>query len=1176
MDARSSITKTCPTQSLQPSRQTGSRPRVDTRPGPADWLLLWRANWLRPLLAIWLVQFFSPLDAPSVPGISSLLQVFWFTELTLPQAACAEGPTASPESLHDAELNDVLFLDEKRGWAVGDRGAIWKTDDAGRTWRHQESPANCRWENIHFVDDRNGWIVGGNVQPNTWQSRGALVRTRDGGQNWMPVSIPTLPGLRRVRFVNERVGWAAGDPSALYPSGVFRTEDGGRSWTPVATGQGNTWHAMTLPAGEDVHDGRAVPVMLAGSDGHLLMFPDRGGREPVLLSPADERQRPVRNLRLANSRLGWLIGDQGLVLQTQNQGLAWHAPKSLPAAPQLEQFDWNALETHGSRAWIAGAPGSLVLSTADQGKSWQLVPTGQTAPLRAIDFVDEQRGWAVGALGTILTTSDGGQSWRVQRTAGRLAILAIQPTAERLPLELFASLSGNEGYLSGAEVIFERPANKPVSLLAPVATRAQAAVVAVGGSTAHLTSRFPAPARGLPADVDQEQLDAYLVRLIRQWRPEIVVIETPSRRVVDAAESRLHQVATLAVQRAAQANVHPEQIEALGLTAWRAKKLIQAVADEERGTLNLSTTQLLPRQNKSVADVAATGYRFVRPASDLVSPANLGFRLAIDLVPQEMGRRDFLSGITLTPGGDGRRNLGPTSRTDLTALTRVAQQQRNIQALLTRSIANPAQTTAWLRQVDELGRGLGKAAVGDMLWQLAQRFQQQGQMELAARALEELVRRDQRHELAESSLVWLVQYHASEELAWRQQKQQLTSLTASANQQAGAVMVSPVRRVGSVQVEPVNNSVQPAVALQDGVNLPASGVTTAGGISTTTIDSKRRGSVEAYREFLERNQPAWTVEPSVRLPSAAWLRRADRVEKADRAERTDRGEKANDSAPFLKALANSRAAETWAACAQNEIWLARSATDGISPQLTSGRPVARLARHSSRPRLDGDLSDEIWNQAARLSLQSAERRELKDATVATQTHQDPADAELPAESDVANEAEAKAGTISETAATAWLAMDGEFLYLAARCPKPRASSESASQPAAIRSSASIPGRVRDADLRERDRVEFILDVDRDYTTAWHLTIDDRGWTAESCWGDRSWNPTWYVAQSETATEWIVEAAIPFEELGAQPPTAKQAWSVQVQRHIPGKALESWSQPASDPPRLDGSGLLLFR
>ena len=39
---------------------------------------------------------------------------------------------------------------------------------------------------------------------------------------------------------------------------------------------------------------------------------------------------------------------------------------------------------------------------------------GTPATLLGVDFVDAERGWAVGDGGTILVTNDGGRSWTAQ------------------------------------------------------------------------------------------------------------------------------------------------------------------------------------------------------------------------------------------------------------------------------------------------------------------------------------------------------------------------------------------------------------------------------------------------------------------------------------------------------------------------------------------------------------------------------------------------------------------------------------------------------------------------------------------------------------------------------------------------------------------------------------------
>jgi hypothetical protein len=125
------------------------------------------------------------------------------------------------------------------------------------------------------------------------------------------------------------------------------------------------------------------------------------------------------------------------------------------------------------------------------------------------------------------------------------------------------------------------------------------------------------------------------------------------------------------------------------------------------------------------------------------------------------------------------------------------------------------------------------------------------------------------------------------------------------------------------------------------------------------------------------------------------------------------------------------------------------------------------------------------------------------------------------------------------------------------------------------SAAASGSRTPDTELEDRDRVSVHLDIDRDYATAWCLTVDHRGWPAESCFGDGSWNPEWFIAAGGDAEYWTVEAAVPLAELSASKPKAGDAWAVGVQRVIPGVGLQSFTTPAAIELMPEGMGLLVF-
>src|SRR6185436_18839670 len=97
-----------------------------------------------------------------------------------------------------------------------------------------------------------------------------------------------------------------------------------------------------------------------------------------------------------------------------------------------------------------------------------------------------------------------------------------------------------------------------------------------------------------------------------------------------------------------------------------------------------------------------------------------------------------------------------------------------------------------------------------------------------------------------------------------------------------------------------------------------------------------------------------------------------------------------------------------------------------------------------------------------------------------------------------------------------LAYDAEFLYIAVRTPNATGGDYAADD----------RPRAHDADLAAHDRVAIRLDTDRDYGSHFELDIDHRGWTRDTCVGDASSNPAWYVAAAADDASWTGEAAVP--------------------------------------------------
>ncbi|NQU23832.1 MAG: hypothetical protein HQ567_21330 [Candidatus Nealsonbacteria bacterium] len=1005
-------------------------------------------------------------------------------------------PMASETMRGDARLADVCFTDARRGWAVGDRGTIWHTEDGGRQWYLQDSGVACPLRSVWFISERTGWAAGGASHPYTHTGSGVLLATSDGGRTWRRTADQLLPPLRQVRFFDAKNGWAVGDRSAMFPTGVFVTDSGGQGWRPVSGESGSESTGRWL-AGDFLDPNTGT---LAGRDGTVAMVQRSGIRSARI---GGFGLRNLTRMKLVAPVHGWLIGDGGLVMMTGDLGATWQTPPGMLPPETADQFDFAALAVRGPKCWVAGSPGTRVFHSADAGRNWTTFDTGTQLPIYGLCFADDQHGWAVGALGTILATSDGGRTWQRQRAGGtRAAMLALVGDAADVPLELFVRLSGNEGYLGTVEVLGRRDVEIPCRDKVHPADRVHEAVVAVGGSGARTAWQFPLRQAKLNLSAEQiiatwdrandsrglRQLEDHVVRQIRLWRPDVIVTHDAAPQGDDPLGHLINQVVLQAIEKAGDPTSLPAQITAAGLEPWTVKKVYAALPPGRRGSTELTTAQLAARLGRSLADVAATPRGLL--ASDFsVVPPTLGFRLLVRKLPQQQGRRDFFSGIVLHPGGDARRELTDPPAEGLAMLRQAAARRRNMAAIIEQSKTNPQNMNALLARTDELTRGLDNRAAGRILYQLARQYHDSGRGPLAAETFELLVDRYPQHPLGRSAWLWLVQYYGSGEVAWQVQSEQRYG-----GQQAQALPVDHASQTGrpaAMPVAPRQFAVRQASALA----------------VDPSQDENRPDRVAELGRQIARTLPALFAEDALRFPLATAQRNQGYPRSAER---------------FYQTRCRGAVHDAWWACARGEQWLMER--EGLPP-----KSVLLCAAAPAKPRLDGLLDDAVWQRAKPAELRSP----LGD------------DAQWPG--------------------VAMLTYDREFLYLAVQCR----------QAPGAKYAATEGPRPRDPDLSAHDRVDVLIDLDRDFATYYRLTVDHRGFTGEACWGDRTWDPEWFVAAKTSKDTWTIEAAIPLEQLTGRLPSTGAVWAVGLQRTVPGVGFQSWTTPAAATVTPEGFGYLIF-
>lgn len=1006
--------------------------------------------------------------------------------------------------------------------------------------------ADAPLHSVQFVDLREGWAAGAD---------GVVWHTVDGGKSWERQPTGTRATLRAVHFVTPYTGWAVGrdeQPAGQESNGVVLiTTDGGLKWTRLndrslpglqvvrffdeATGivagdgsdlspagvfvtkdGGRTWHGA--PGGRcptwlaaDFSDPQTG--VLAGAWGRLATL-----REGVFNAADVEKLagRNVQAVRVQGPR-AVAVGQGGLVLISKDSaGARWgFADLKLPA-DVAAQCDFRGVSAYGSHLWVVGRPGSVVFHSPDFGQHWEAQPTGQTVPLHGVQFFNESTGWAVGDFGTILGTADGGRSWTVQRRGGqRAAALFVHAKSVDVPLETVAALGADDGYLTASvRVTSADPASAALPRSAD-GFRWSAAARKAGGAAADCLSSFP---------VALHQDGATRAALLDTWAG--LIGGNPSDALV---RQIVLQIRTwqpdVVVTDFAGTPLETLVAEAVRIACERAP---------EAGNFpeHAATFQLAPWAVKKLymvwdgPGVAPVTVNAVEPRRRLGDSARGFAEPAVHILGGTCGETPDKRSFRLVSGriadaakhgelmGGTALGYGGTARRAAPAEDSDPEQIADAEkaARERRNLAALGQPN-WGRLTDS---GALLAQIGPVLDKLPA---DQGAM--AALRIAEGYARAGQWPLAREAFMLLAQRypaHPAAATGYRWLVAYHASSEARRREELGQFVLhttTDIRQASAVPTRDDPARFGPASQGRD--DRPLSETVTEQSkrvIANAAVARKWYEDALSIEVKLAAFGPRASADPAVQFCLQSARRH---VGDADAAKPWFRQYLAS-----LRTPANGPGADPLRECAAAELWLAERT--GPAP-----RPVATCRRTGGRPYLDGKLDDACWTGLAPMIL--------RDPSGATQ---------------------------DAYPSKAWLAYDDSHLYVAVECKHPQ-----------DRYSAPVPRRTRDADQRSFDRVSVLLDLDRDYRTYYRLSVDQRGAVAEDCWGDRTWNPKWYVAHASSPEGWTAELAVPLIELTGDPVSLGTCWACNVVRVLPGRGVQAWSQPADAEPRPEGLGLMLF-
>ncbi len=1002
-----------------------------------------------------------------------------------------------------------------------------------RTW--DDAPLHA----VQFIDRDEGWAVG---------DGGAVWHTIDGGRTWERQPTGTIASLRSLQFLNPYTGWVVGREELPHGAGstgvILFTRDGGLRWQRLSSGALpglNCVRFLTGSTGFVAGDGsdQYPSGVFQTTDSGRTWQPVPGPRSTTWLA-ADFQSAKDGALGGAWNRLSFLRG--GTVIKADADTLGGRSVRSLHLA--------------GKRGVAVGEGGLVLLSDDTSKPSWDVTDLGQPLGLRSswdLHAVYEVADhiWAAGRPGSaVLHSGNAGKTWEVQRTGQPLPLhgLFFLDAQRGWAVGDCGTILGTQdggkswqvqrrgGERAALLLVHARATGLPVEAVAALggeegylatAVRVQGsdpASAALGRSTEPM--RFEAAMRQAGGATGEVLWQFPLPQHLNRADKGEVMASWDALHNKRAADHLLRQlVLALRIWRPEVVVTDCTKGDAAGypvdaLVAEAVKEAFLRAADPKAYPEHLETLGLGPWQASKLY-ACWPGQTGAHASMDLTEP---GPRL-------QSAPRDFAAGAAALLA-DGATEL-PRQRFFRLLASKDADAVHDADIMANTILPPGGVARRGLGEVKELPPEVVKAAEArrnlealidappsaltdpnKLLAEIAPALDRMppDQGAQAAYAVGMGYVRQGQWPLAREAFLLMVDRYPADPLSAEAYRWLIRCNSSSEARRRQELGQFLALTHSEYQANEIPGSADPKPGDKAGPKPPRYEVQ----VQQTRHLAMLSGRDEARRWY----QGSLEIEP--RLAAFGPVFATDpSVQFCLQAARRNLGDFDTAKKWYARFMAEHPTGP-WRELAATELWLANRS--GPPP-----RPVAFCRQTDTRPFLDGKLDDDCWTAHKPVVLRNA-----------------------------------VGDTAKEYPTQVWLAYDKEFLYVAARCQHP-----------AGRHVDPVKPRPRDADVRPYDRIGLMLDLDRDYSTYFHLQIDQRGCVCDDCWGDLTWDPRWFVAVKSDATSWQVEAAIPMIELTGDVVTVGHAWACNLVRVLPGRGVQAMSVPADVQPRPEGMGILMF-
>jgi photosystem II stability/assembly factor-like uncharacterized protein len=293
------------------------------------------------------------------------------------------------------------FLDAEHAWVTVNADGyvfVYRTTDGGRTWQHGQTVPGAdsvtQFVRLEFIDQAHGWLLV-DTGSDTMSNTRAIYSTIDGGLNWSEVASAAVKdgsplGTMGVwcsesgmTFVDLNTGWLTWDcrqqkspslPAEMGPL-VAATRDGGHTWERVGLpGYMSRGAVCGAQPPTFILAIGVLPVTCDGAGRSAVFRTEDGGRTWTFFAPPADSDVTLEYF--VDAANGWIFSHAAIT--------------SLVASPPTELY-----------------------RTADGGRDWVLVTRGLFPghTVSAVQFLDQNHGFAIYDRNTLVKTKDGGHTW---------------------------------------------------------------------------------------------------------------------------------------------------------------------------------------------------------------------------------------------------------------------------------------------------------------------------------------------------------------------------------------------------------------------------------------------------------------------------------------------------------------------------------------------------------------------------------------------------------------------------------------------------------------------------------------------------------------------------------------------------------------------------------------------